>query len=402
MKGKDVSPYRWVILLAIVPIIISTEMMWLSLAPISSMAEKYYGVSSMSIAMFSMSYMIMFIIFSMPASIIIDKYGYRYSLIFGALLTAAFALIRAMYADNYTVVLISQFIIAIGQPFLLNISTKVPANWFPISERSTAAGILIMAQYIGFAVPMIVAPSLAKSFGIPNVFMVFAIVAAISAFLAIVFTKEKPLTPPPGPGEASEEFNAGSLKKLFLNKGYMIALFICFVSMGIFNTILTIIETILLPRGITSVEAGVIGAVFVAAGIVGAAVLPIISDKIRVRIPIIIAAIIALTPLYLGLTYVRNFSALCVIAGTAGFIVMGVAPILFQHGSEVAYPIKEGTSLGLILLMGQISGVLFVYFFEAIAGFSGSVTLPMALIVAVTAIEIPFAFRMKESGLVTK
>lgn len=402
MKGKDVSPYRWVILLAIVPIIISTEMMWLSLAPISSMAEKYYGVSSMSIAMFSMSYMIMFIIFSMPASIIIDKYGYRYSLVFGALLTAVFAVVRAIYADNYTVVLISQFIIAVGQPFLLNISTKVPANWFPISERSTAAGILIMAQYIGFAVPMIVAPSLAKSSGIPNVFMVFAIVAAISAFLAIVFTKEKPLIPPPGPVEASEEFNAGALKKLFLNKGYMIALFICFVSMGIFNTILTIIETILLPRGITSVEAGVIGAVFVAAGIIGAAVLPIISDKVRVRIPIIIAAIIALTPLYLGLTYVRNFQALCVIAGTAGFIVMGVAPILFQHGSEVAYPIKEGTSLGLILLMGQISGVLFVYFFEAIAGFSGSVTLPMTLIVAVTAIEIPFAFRMKESGLVTK
>ncbi|MCM1990217.1 MFS transporter [Oceanirhabdus seepicola] len=120
MKSKNVSSYRWIILLAIVPIIISTEMMWLSLAPISSMAESFYGVSGMSIALFSMSYMIMYIIFSMPASWVVDKFGYRQSLIFGAVITAIFA-------DNYTIVLIAQFIIAIGQPFLLNISTKVPA-----------------------------------------------------------------------------------------------------------------------------------------------------------------------------------------------------------------------------------------------------------------------------------
>lgn len=186
MKSKDVSSYRWIIILAIVPIIISTEMMWLSLAPISSIAEKYYGVSSMSVAMFATSYMIMYILFSMPASWVVDKFGYRYSLILGAVLTSVFALIRAIFADNYTIALISQFIIAIGQPFLLNISTKVPANWFPVSERSTAAGILIMAQYIGFVVPMVVAPTVAASSGVPKVFMLFAVIAIISAVIAIV------------------------------------------------------------------------------------------------------------------------------------------------------------------------------------------------------------------------
>lgn len=45
--GTGLSKYRWVILLVILPIIISTEMMWLSLAPISSMAEKYYNTSSL-------------------------------------------------------------------------------------------------------------------------------------------------------------------------------------------------------------------------------------------------------------------------------------------------------------------------------------------------------------------
>lgn len=398
----SVSPYRWVILLAIMPIIISTEMMWLSLAPISSLAESYYHVDSMSIAILSMSYMIMYIIFSLPASWVIDKFGYRYSLIIGASLTAVFGLTRALFSDTFTIVLISQFIIAIGQPFLLNISTKVPANWFPINERATAAGILTMAQYIGFAVPMIISPLIAEASGIHNLLVIFAIIAIISAIISIVFTKEKPAIAPLGSIINSEELDISHAKDLFSNKPYMLVLLICFISMGIFNAILTLIEPILLPRGITSVQAGVVGAIFVVTGIMGAVILPIISDKLGRRVPLFIGAISILVPLFLGLTFISNFSLICVIAGFTGFVIMGVAPILFQYGSEVAYPIKEGTSLGVILLMGQISGALFVYIFEAVSGSSGSVVLPMIFIVLISAFEVPFTLRMKESALVNK
>ncbi|MDF2674429.1 MAG: major facilitator superfamily 1, partial [Clostridiales bacterium] len=176
---------------------------------------------------------------------------------------------------------------------------------------------------------------------------------------------------------------------------------ISFISMGIFNTILTLIESILLPRGITSIQAGIVGAVFVVAGIIGAVVLPIISDKIRVRVPMFVIIILLLIPLYLGLTFVNSFILVSIIAGTAGFAIMGVAPILFQYGSEVAYPIQEGTSLGLVLLMGQISGALFVYVFEALAGTSGSIIWPMLIIVGMTAIEVPFTLCMKESKVMS-
>lgn len=399
-EQNNVSAYRWVILLAIIPVLISTQIMWLSLAPISSIAEKYYGVSSMAIALFSMSYMIMFIFFSFPASWVVDKYGYRYSLIIGAVITAVFGLVRAIFADNFTIVLISQFIIAIGQPFLLNISTKVPANWFPLSERSTAAGILTMAQYIGFAVPMAAAPAIAASSGIPKTLMIFAVIAVISAVISIVFTKEKPDIAPPGPVYQKEELSLLSIKKLILNKPYMLVLLISFISMGIFNTLLTLIDTILTPRGITSIQSGIVGAIFVLAGIIGAIVLPIISDKLSIRVPLFIGAIALLVPVYLGFTYVSSFILVSIISGVAGFSIMGVAPILFQHGSEVAYPISEGTSLGVILLMGQISGTLFIYVFESLTSISGNIVLPMLLIVAVTALEVPFTFFMKESSVI--
>jgi len=399
-KENGLSKYRFVILLAIVPSIISTEMMWLTLAPISSIAEKYYGVSSLSIAMFSMSYMIMYILFSIPASWTVDKFGYRFSLIVGALITAVFGFARVLFADNFTIVLIAQFIIAIGQPFLLNISTKVPANWFPISERATAGGILTMAQYIGFAVPMLLAPMIADQSGIKDVFLVFAIIASISAVIAIVFTKEKPTVAPPGPTAPKDEISVKAMLKLIKNKTFLMVLCICFISIGIFNTLLTLLETILLPRGITSSQAGVIGTVFVLAGIIGAVVLPILSDALHKRTLFFVGNVALLIPIYLAFTFVPNYLLLNVLAGAAGFLTMGVAPILFQHGTEVAYPLPEGSSLGVILLMGQISGALFVYLFDLMQGASGgSVVFPMICIVALTIIELPVALKMQESKL---
>jgi FLVCR family MFS transporter 7 len=341
----------------------------------------------------------MFIIFSIPASWVVDKFGYRPSLIIGALLTAVFGGVRAVFADNFTIILLAQFMIAVGQPFLLNISTKVPANWFPANERSTAAGILTMAQYVGFAAPMLLSPVLAQSRGIPYVLKVFAIIAAVSATICIVFTKEKPKVAPPGPITPKEDMSLASMKKLFTNRAYLSVLTVCFISIGIFNTVLTVLESILLPHGISSADAGVIGAIFVVSGVIGAVVIPLLSDKIGVRIPFFVVSIILLIPAYLGFTFVNTFALLVVIAALAGFTIMGVAPILFQHGSEVAYPIQEGTSLGMILLMGQISGVLFVFLFNVLKNASHSVMLPMLLIVAVTVLELPVVIKLKESGL---
>jgi FLVCR family MFS transporter 7 len=401
MEAKNkVSRYRWVILISILPIIISTEMMWLSLAPISSFAQEFYGVDSISIDMMSISYMIMFILFSIPASWVVDKFGYRYSLIFGAVLTAVFGIVRAIWADDFMVVLIAQFIIAIGQPFLLNISTKVPANWFPVNERSSAAGILTMAQYIGFAVPMLLSPALADNLGIPGVLKIFAIVAVISAFISILFTREKPRIALPDSTVLRDDLGRGTLRKLIKNKSYAAVLVMCFISIGIFNTILTLLETILMPRGITSAQAGIIGAVFVVAGILGAVVLPMISDKFGTRVPFFVGSIVLLIPVYIGFTFVGTYILVLAIAGIAGFITMGVAPILFQHGSEVAYPVQEGTSLGIILLMGQISGAVMVYLFEALKNISGSLLLPMLLIITATVLELPIVLKMRESDII--
>ena len=226
---------------------------------------------------------------------------------------------------------------------------------------------------------------------------VFAVVGIVAAVIVILFTRERPKVAPPGPAAEKEDFSLSAIAVLFRNKAYVLALAAAFISIGIFNTILTLIESILMPRGITSAEAGIIGAAFVVAGVIGAVVLPSISDKVGRRIPFLMAAVALLVPLYLLFTFMGSYILLVIVAAVSGFSIMGVAPILFQHGSEVAYPAQEGTSLGLILLMGQISGTLFVLLFEGLTGAFGSIVVPMVLIVVLNAVQLPLIAKMKES-----
>lgn len=394
-----VYSYRWIILAVLVPAIIATEVFWLTFAPISSLTEEFYNVGSLAITMFSMSYMLMYIIFTIPASWVIDKYGAKVSVLIGAIITAAFGLIRFAFADIFIVVIISQFFIAIGQPFLVNISTKVPANWFPMKERATASGILVMAQYLGFIVPMVLSPILASTIGIKSMLGVYAGIACFAALLIILFMKERPAIAP-GPEAEKENLSIKSMKKLLSNKNFNMVLAVSFVAMGLFNTLLTMIEKILTPRGISFEDAGLVGAAFIVSGIVGAVVLPMISDKLTKRVSLFKLGLGLLIPLVIGLTFLNGYVLILIDAAILGFLIMGMAPILFQHGAEVAYPAREGTSFGLILLAGQVSGIIFVYIFDVLLGATGMILVPMIGIMLLTLIQFPISFFMKESKIV--
>ncbi|HBP37899.1 MAG TPA: MFS transporter [Clostridiales bacterium] len=392
------DPFRWGILFLIVPIIVSSEIFWLTFAPIASYAQDYFHTSAQSIDLFAMSYMLMYLIFTLPASWVIERFGYRASLIIGSLVTAVFGIARFAFAGSFTAVLAAQFLIAAAQPFLVNISTKVPANWFPPAERSTASGILVMAQYIGFIVPMIVSPWLAEQYDMRLLLGVYAAIALVSALLAIFFTREKPVTPP-GPAAPAESMGLLSMGRLFLNRNFLYVLIISFISMGIFNTIITMIEQIFKPRDISSADAGFIGAAFVISGIIGAVVLPLLSDKKHRRIPFFIIGISLMGLLCAGLTFLTSYPLLLAVAALLGFLIMGLAPILFQHGAEVAYPVQEGASFGLIMLMGQISGVVMIYLFGRISLWTESILWPMLFLIVLAAAQIPLVVRMKESPL---
>ena len=120
--------YRWAVLLAFMCAILANQTLWITFAPITGSAAEYYGVSDLSIGLLSMSFMIVYIVVSIPASWTIDTYGIKVAVGIGAALTGVFGLLRGVLAPSYSLVLISQIGIAVGQPFILNAITTVAAE----------------------------------------------------------------------------------------------------------------------------------------------------------------------------------------------------------------------------------------------------------------------------------
>src|SRR5512136_1916981 len=134
-ENYTVYGYRWIVLVAFMLVVVINQLLWITFAAITSTAGKFYNVSDLSIGLLSMSFMIVYILVSIPASWVIDTYGVRVAVGIGAALTAVFGLLRGVWAANYTLVLIAQIGVAIGQPFVLNAITTVAARWFPQRER---------------------------------------------------------------------------------------------------------------------------------------------------------------------------------------------------------------------------------------------------------------------------
>ena len=88
--------YRWIVLLAFMFVVAVNQLLWITFAPITGNAATYYGVSDLSIGLLSMSFMIVYIVISIPASWVIDTYGIRVAVGIGAALTGVFGLVRGL------------------------------------------------------------------------------------------------------------------------------------------------------------------------------------------------------------------------------------------------------------------------------------------------------------------
>ena len=400
-KSFKIYGYRWIVLAVFMGAIAANQLAWITFAPITSVAARYYGVSDLSIALLSMIFMIVYIVVSIPASWTIDTYGFKVAVGIGAVLTGVFALIRGLAADNYTLVLISQIGIAIGQPFILNALTKVAARWYPIQERATASGLGSLAMYIGIVLGMMLTPYLVLRSSINSMLLVYGAAALIAGALFLIFAREHPPTPasPPGLEERSLVFDG--LKQMIRMRDFVLLMAIFFIGLGVFNSVTTWIEDILRPRGYSILQAGVVGGLMVIGGILGAVVLPALSDRYRKRVPFIILALAAATLGLVGIAFAQNYSLLLLSAFVMGFFLLSAGPIGFQYGAEITYPAPEGTSNGMLLVMGQISGILFILGMDAFKNpDTGSMSASLLVLAGLMVIGLLLSTRLHESDLI--
>ncbi|MDK2980648.1 MAG: hypothetical protein PWQ55_995 [Chloroflexota bacterium] len=397
MKNNyKVYGYRWVVLATYMAVNLTMQMLWITYAPITSLAAKFYGVSDLQIGLFSMSFMIAFIPLSIPVSWLIDRYGFRLAVSIGSIMMGVFGVLRGLAGANYGLVLASTIGIAAAQPFLLNTWTTVPAKWFPKDERATAVGLVTLANLVGTGLSMVLTPILVEGgMPIPQVQLWYGGISAVAAILFVLTARENPPTPPCEEGEEVRALMLDGLKHALSVRSFLYFVFVSFVGLGIFNGVTTWVENIIKPRGFTPTDAGTLGALMLVGGVLGAVIIPIFSDKTQKRRPFMLMSLLLAIPGLIGLIYAKSAWLLFASAFEMGFFLVSVNPIGMQYASEVTQPTPEGTSNGLIQLFGQAS-VVFVYIMEAMKSTDGSFNASLLLAAALLVVCAVLVTQMKD------
>lgn len=397
-KGYRVYGYRWVVLAVFMFINLTIQVLWISYAPVLVPAAKFYGATDTQIGLLAItSWLIAYMVLSLPVSWAIDTYGFHLTVGFGAILMAVFGVLRG-FAVTYSQVLWCTVGIAIAQPFLLNAWTKFAAHWFGLEDRATAVGLVTLASLLGVAVGEAIPPILFQG-GMPiqTEQFVFGVVTAFSSLLFLILARDKPRTPPCPPGQDVRTLMFDGLKHAVSLKDFWLLLFVAFVVLAIFNGVSTLVEDIILPRGFSGTDAGTLGALIVLGGILGAVVLSYFSDKQRKRRRYLLIGVVMSIPGLLGVAYATSTWLLMVSGFWLGFFLMGISPIGFQYGAEIAHPTPEGTSNGLIQLFGQASAV-FAYVMVAMKTSSGAFTPSLLVACGLLVVSLVALIQMKETA----
>jgi MFS family permease len=382
MEGKKINPvfgYRWVILAVYMLLSIVIQIQWLAHAAVARPAQVFYHGQFNPDGLFNIDflallYMLVYIVVSIPASYVIDTYGIRIGLGIGAGIAVACGLLKGFMAESYIGVLFAQVGLSIAQPFILNAVTALTVRWFPLRERGLAAGLSALAQYLGIIVAMLVTPLMIGinpdkpdyGSGFSHMLMLYGIITAIAGVLSLLLIRETPPEPPGDELLIRMSFRKG-LKHILGLRDMRIILIIFLFGLGIFNAVSSMTDAIAEHMGVKDSE-GLIGGVMLIGGIIGAVIIPWLSDVYKKRKFFLVTCMIGMVPGIACLSLADHFASDpgtiygITLAGSfiLGFFVMSAGPIGFQYAAEVSYPAPESTSQGLLLLIGQVTGMIFV------------------------------------------
>lgn len=392
--------YRWVILGLYALITAIIQIQWLTFAPIAREAKVFYDVSSLQIDLLSLIFMGVFVLMAIPASYIIDTYGIKIGVGVGAALTGIFSLSKGVYADNFSVVIASQIGLAIAQPFILNAVTKVSVQWFPITERATAVAIGTLAQFIGIILVMAITPRMLGEVNpnpqeIPGILLNYGLVAMVGAVVFLAFFKEKPPTAPDTNLQDSKFKVFEGLKHILSQKDMRKSLLLFLIGLGVFNAVSTCIDQICETKHLNMTQSGEIAGMMLMSGIIAGIFVPLISDKVGKRQPFLVISMAGFLPGMLLFSLANDYTLVLTGAFLIGFFLLGIgAPIGFQYCAEITSPAPESSSQGLLLWIGQISGIFFILGLNFLG-----IDLFLKIFIGLGVLNLALSFLLKESPL---
>ncbi len=372
-----VYSYRWAVLLVFGLIFMVGQMMWLAFTLIRNEVTPVLGLAAgdPGVVLLTASQPLAFIILSIPIGLLADRKGLVIVAGAGAIIQTLFGILRIFLINDFAMIFICQFGLSIGSVMIQNCIVYLSVSWFPKGERGLATGVSTLFMLLGMLLgtvlsmllwtsPLYGQPGYTVSLAQANLESILYLDAILAMILTVVFfavARNKPPHPPDIDVLAETTPNVRGMLK---DKNVWIISFGFFGGFGIFIGLTAIVEELLLSLGFV-IEAGlgspaIVMVLLMVFGIIGAIVIPAISDKIGRRKPFLVIslAVGAIATLIVGTSTIIEVTFIA--SAILGFFLISVMPIALSmlEEFESVGPELSGASTGLAFEFGNLGGFL--------------------------------------------
>ncbi len=354
--------YRWVVLGAYMLTGIVSQLLWITFAPVDSIAAGVYGVSRDTIGLLSLVYLVVYVVVSIPVGYVIDASGFRRAVLIGSALLALSGVVRAL-TGSFALVLAFQAVGACGQPFILNSISKLVRGWFPENEAALATGVGTLSILLGLAFGLGLTPAAVDAVGFSGALLLYGGISVVAFVVFYALGRESTRA-----AAAEERVTASRILEVIRDRNILLLSVLFFLGLGLFNAVATWIEPLVEARGLDLSLAGPVAGVMILGGIAGSIVIPGLADRYHTLKRPLLASLVVSAALWCLLGLLSGLIPIAAAFLVLGFFFVAALPLGLEFSARSLGGKVVGTANAVVWEFSQIGGIVFIVGFQALAG----------------------------------
>lgn len=390
LGSRDAQPSHWPVLAAYCAVSSANQMLWLTFAPITTAAAHHYGVSVSAMGWMANVFPLVYVLLALPAGTLLDRW-FRGWLAFGALLTAAGALLRL--GGAYDRVLAGQLVIAIAQPFVLNSLTKLAGSYLGPRDRATGIAVGSASIFGGFVLALGLGAALSQARQ-TGLLLVIGAGYACAAALALLIALRQPSR---RDGTVLVAAGRARLRVVWADPVMRTLTGLVLAGFGVFVALSTWLQALLKPAGVSSSAAGALLIELVLAGVVGSALLPPLVARRGAEAALLRAVVLVTAGGCVALAAGPGVMTAALVMAFVGPLLLSALPVVLEIAERRAGD-AGATAAALLWLAGNAGGLIVALIVQGLVKQPGAAFAVMAVTILLV---LPLTARQRLGGPLT-
>jgi FLVCR family feline leukemia virus subgroup C receptor-related protein len=384
-------PARWRSLAAFLVALVLSQTYWFNFAPLLPMLAMKYGISELTASYTILVFSLSNILLSGFAGMVIDKRGFRFSVLLGLAVMSLFACLR-IFDSSFWVLLAGQAGISAAVPFIMVAIPKTVATLFPVKDWPRVSGFCSIGICVGSSSSLWLSPRIILGMGFHAAMIFFA---GLVVLWTIVFALMVPAIKEPEKVvavSATRRLDLTSIVELFRVRSLAVLFAIGFIGHGVFTCVTTWMGALWHEHGFSSQAAGMGSSMLIIGGIFGCLAVPALLSRFgSYRLLLwtaFVPCIFIVTPyLWAPAPAIGLFWG-----GLMGFFYLSMMPTVYSMFGRYAPAHRLGVASGLNLMISSIGGIVVTIGFRFLKDAAGWHAATVTLIASLVLISLLVTF----------